>query len=168
MIIVPTNIPLFQSNRSDLLNTVRYLQSNTTNSTNTTTNSTNSTTNSTNTTASTNTTTTTNTTSSNKTNITLNPTGWSMKFDSSITFISINPNRSNISSETCTSPYDFWVRCNGSTVQTPNMNRTDIIEYMVTQIPQPIQIKKAMDHLNRRAMIYGYMNISVLIILFYI
>ena len=166
MIIVPTNIPLFQSNRSDLLNTVRYLQSNTTNSTNTTTNSTNSTNTTTN---STNTTTnsTTNTSSSNKTNITLNPTGWSKKFDSSITFISINPNKSNISSESCTSPYDFWVRCDGSTVQTPNMNRTDIIAYMVTQIPQPIQIKKGMDHLNRRTMIYGYMNITVIFILFY-
>jgi len=84
-----------------------------------------------------------------------------MKFDSLTTVISINPNLSNISSETCVEIIYLWVACNGSTVESPAMNRTDIVEYETTQIPQPIQIKNALDHLNRRAMIYGYMNITV-------
>lgn len=41
------------------------------------------------------------------------------------------------------------------------MSRVDIVEYVTTKIPQPIQIKNGVDHMNRRALIYGYMNITV-------
>ena len=153
MIIVPTSIPLFLSNRSDVLFSVRYLASNTT-TTNTTTNTTTS-----------NTTTKTNSTIVVNTNTTK---GWTKVFDNSTAFISINPNLSNISSEVCTTYYLNYlsIYCNGTTVQSPNMNRSDIYEYETTRIPQPYQLKKGLDHMNRRAMIYGYMNITVFCIKF--
>ena len=161
MIIVPTLTPLFPSNRSDsptIASSVRYLQSNTTNTTTSNTTTSNTTTNTTNTSS----------TNSSKTNIT-NATNssssignWTISFPSTTTFIHMNSNLSNISSETC---YLTWnslsIYCNGNKVQAMNMARTDEVMYEYTDIPMASQIKQGLDHMNRRAMIYGYMNIKV-------
>lgn len=158
MIIVPTEIPLFESTRANVENSIRYLQVVTSNDTNTT--------NTTNTTVDVNTDNNTNSTTETNTSTndtTINSGGWSIKFDNSTAFISINPNDSNISSETCeTFGLNYLcIFCNGNDVQTPKLSRNDIQEYVTTQIPQPEQIKNRMDHMNRRALIYGSMNITV-------
>lgn len=154
MIIVPTEIPLFQSTRPDVEKSIRYLQDVTSNDTNTTNTTIDITTNDTSSTTNTN-------TSTNDT--TVNSGSWSIKFDNSTAFISINPNDSNISSETCeTFGLNYLcIFCDGNEVQTPKLSRNDIQEYVTTQIPQPEQIKNRMDHMNRRALIYGSMNITV-------
>lgn len=153
MIIVPTLIPLFQNNRTDLPQTVRYLADNTTILADNTTNTTNNT--------SENITNNSSVTTDLNTNIVSR--NWTIIFDNSTAFISINPNLSNISSEVC-STYSISylsVYCTGKSFQTPNMNRTDIEDYLQTQIPQPSQIKKGLDHTFRKARIYGSMNITV-------
>ncbi len=106
-----------------------------------------------------------NTTNSNGTNNTSTTWkgGWSIQFDNQTQIIEMNQNKSNISTETCSNTINtLSFKCSGSLVDGMNTLRSDAIKLEISKRPTPEQVKKGMNHLNLRAMIFGKINIYVL------